>query len=123
MTCRACGARIDDGPAEGTLAEFFEAQRKRPPALSSRSVFCSYACRDEFRRRQARQQYANWKRSGGLERRHWRRQALKAAALPVPDPLCQHCGERIAGAQRKSRRFCSGVCRVRAHRANPQAAQ
>jgi endogenous inhibitor of DNA gyrase (YacG/DUF329 family) len=36
--------------------------------------------------------------------------------------VCEHCGQSFEAA-RSTRRFCSDICRVRWHRAKPQAAQ
>lgn len=104
VTCRACGGRFDAYQS-----------RERPPIKNLRATFCSYECQGAFHKAQIRQQYDNWKRSGGLERLRAARQAK--AAVPPPEPLCQQCGEKIADARRRSRRFCSTRCRVAHHRA------
>jgi hypothetical protein len=74
-------------------------------AAGSGSMWCSVECRRELK-------------TTGQRQRRERARAARAAA----EHRCAHCQAPMS-AQRSTRRFCSDSCRVRAHRANPQAAQ
>lgn len=90
QTCRGCGA---------TFVAVRHNQSARP------GYFCSNACVDRATKRiTARVQAAV------VRRRSEKRREARA------DLKCQHCGTALA-AERGSKRYCSGTCRVAALRA------
>ncbi len=94
------------------------ARHLRHALKGPRVCVCSNRCERE--RHKARQRQRRKDTPPNYRAVNAKRTARRAAART--GLVCEHCGQSFE-ASRSTRRFCSDICRVWWHRANPQAAQ
>jgi ferredoxin len=79
---------------------------------------CSDRCAEAYRRRV----YHDWRLLNPRDPETVNPTRAKRRAAARAGRTCEHCGKPIDAA-RATKRFCSDICRVRAHRTDPQERQ